>query len=92
MDDLAIYNFKDNAIICSNNEVTKKDFYNFFKTKFSEVKTIPDNPFFLKETMFRTFSGTHGTSDGHLGNPEGKGMDEHDNQIEKIEHDFKVVM
>ena len=87
-----VYTLKGNAIICSNNTVTKEDFQNFFKTKFSEVKTNPNNPFFLKGTTFWTFTGTHGKSDGKQGNPAGKGMDEHDNVIGKIEDDFKDII
>ena len=55
--------------------------------KFCEVKTNPTNPFFLKRTTFLTFTGTHGKSNGKQGNPEGRGLDEHDNIIGKIGDD-----
>ena len=87
-----VYTLEGNAIICSNNTVTKEDFQNFFKTKFSEVKTNPNNPFFLKGTTFWTFTGIHGKSDGKQGNPVGKGLDEHDNIIGKIGDDFKDII
>ena len=80
-----VYNFQGNAIICSNAEATKDSFYKFFKTKFSELRNQNAKPCFLKGTTFWTFCGTHGKPDGKLGNPEGRGMDEHDNMIAKIE-------
>ena len=92
MDVFTVYTFKGNAIICSNEVVTKEHFYNFFKTKFSEIDRSSHKPFFLKGTTFWTFCGTHGKPDGKLGNPEGRGMDEHDNMIARIEENFKDII
>ena len=87
-----VYNFQGNAIICSNAVATKDSFYKFFKTKFSELRNQNDKPCFLKGTQFWTFTGTHGKSDGKLGNPIGKGIEEHKTTIDKIKIDFNDVI
>ena len=87
-----VYTFGGNAIICSNAEVTKEEFYNFFEKKFSELDRSSAKPFFLKGTTFWTFCGTHGKSDGKLGDPAAKGMDEHKTTIDKIETDFDDII
>ena len=82
-----VYTFGGNAIICSNAEVTKEYFYNFFQKKLSSNK-----PCFLKKTTFWTFTGIHGMPDGKCGNPAPKGMDEHKTTIDKIKSDFKDII